>query len=99
MDRSRKQSGAHSLAPPGTPPPGTYAGLCAEREWLRREAARAQHLTDAERIAILQDLLRTLAAVRRTKSPADLAREDEARRQLDERPGRARYLACVERCG
>lgn len=99
MDRSIDFPNAPPPAAPGTPPPGTNAGLCAEREWLRREAARAQHLTDAERITILQDLLRTLEAVRQTKSPADLAREDVARRELDEGPGRARYLACVERCG
>jgi hypothetical protein len=71
-------------------------GKRREREWLEREAAMARRLTDADRIRILRDLLRTIDAIRRTKSPEPLRREEEVRRALDE-PGRARYRALAER--
>lgn len=69
-----------------------------EREWLEREAALAATLTDAERVRILCDLLATVEAIRRTKTPAELARDEEARRILDE-PGRRRYRETAERLG
>ena len=70
-----------------------------ELEWLRREVASAAGLTDADRIRILLDLLRTADAIRKTKSAEDLRREDEARRTLDEAPGRARYRELAQRLG
>jgi len=71
-------------------------GAAREREWLESDVARAALLTDADRIRVLRDLLRTAAAIRRTKSPGDLRRDEEVRRAMDE-PGRARYRALVER--
>lgn len=68
-----------------------------ELEWLRREVAAAAGLTDEDRIRILEDLLATADAIRRGKSPEDLRREEEARRTLEEAPGRARYRALAER--
>ena len=67
-----------------------------ERAWLEGEVRRAAGLTDADRVRILQDLLRTADAIRRAKSPEELRREDEVRRSLDA-PGRARYIALAER--
>jgi hypothetical protein len=70
-----------------------------EKEWLEGEVAIAAGLTDKDRIRILRDLLRTADSIRRTKTPGQLAREEEVRRVLEEAPGRARYLALVERLG
>ena len=67
-----------------------------ELEWLRREVEAAAHLTDAERIQILEDLWNTVEAIRATKTADQLAREEQARRALDE-PGRRRYRELVER--
>jgi hypothetical protein len=72
-------------------------GLAREREWLESEVRWAAGLSDADRIAILRDLLRTSAAIQRTKSREQIEREDEVRRLLDELPGRARYAALAER--
>lgn len=68
-----------------------------ERAWLEAEVARAAGLTDADRIRILRDLLTTVDAIRKVKSPKDLEREESARRTLELEPGRARYRALVER--
>ncbi|MBI3269284.1 MAG: hypothetical protein HYZ53_09705 [Planctomycetes bacterium] len=68
-----------------------------EREWLVGEVAEAAALTDAERVAILRDLLRTTDAIRRSKSEAELRRDEDVRVALDEAPGRARYRAVVGR--
>lgn len=68
-----------------------------EREWLEGEVALAASLTDADRIRILRDLLRTADAIRRTKSPEQLAQEEEVRRILEEIPGRTNYAAWIER--
>lgn len=65
-------------------------------EWLRGEVAAAASLTDADRIRILRDLLRTVDAIRRTKTPEEIRRDDEVRRIVDETPGRERYLALCE---
>jgi hypothetical protein len=67
-----------------------------EREGLAAEVAFAAGLTDAERIRILRDLLRTADAIRRSKSAADLFRDEQVRRLLEE-PGRKRYIALCER--
>jgi hypothetical protein len=67
-----------------------------EHEWLLREVEYAARLTDAERSQILDDLWLTVEAIRATKSPEQLLREDEVRRQLDE-AGLARYRALAER--
>ncbi len=68
-----------------------------ERDWLLREVAVAAHLSDADRMRILQDLLRTVDAIRRTKTPEQVRLEDEIRYQLDILPGRERYRALAER--
>ena len=70
-----------------------------ERAWLEGEVLLAASLSDADRIRILRDLLRTAEAIRRTKSAEELAREEEVRRALDENPGRERYAALAERLG
>ena len=57
----------------------------------------AASLTDADRIRILRDLLRTAEAIQGTKSPEDLRREEEVRRRLDEAPGRKHYAEFIER--
>ena len=67
-----------------------------EREWLQREVAYAAGLTDRERIEILEDLWQTIEAIRATKTPDQLRREELAQQELDE-PGRARYRALAER--
>jgi hypothetical protein len=67
-----------------------------EHEWLEREVAAAASLTDAERTWILEDLWRTVEAIRATKSPEQLLREEQVRRELDA-PGLARYRALAER--
>ena len=71
-------------------------GAAREREWLEGDVARAALLTDADRIRVLRDLLRTAAAIQRTKSPRELRRDEEIRRAMDE-PGRTRYRALVKR--
>jgi hypothetical protein len=70
-----------------------------ERDWLEGEVRLALSLTDQDRIRILRDLLRTADAIRRTKSEAQLSREDEVRRLLEDEPARERYLALAERLG
>lgn len=67
-----------------------------ERDWLEREVAFAARLSDAERIAILDDLWQTLEAIRATKTPEQLQREELARRELDA-PGLERYRALAAR--
>lgn len=74
-----------------------YNPRVTEYDWLRREVAAAASLTDADRIRILRDLLRTIEAIRRTKTPEQLRREEEVRRLLDEAPGRERYRRLAER--
>jgi hypothetical protein len=69
----------------------------AERASLEEEVRMATNLTDADRIRIFRDLLRTADAIESTKSPEQLEREEEVRRRLEEEPGRARYLQWVER--
>ena len=70
-----------------------------EREWLEGEVRSAASLTDADRIRILRDLLRTADAIRRSKSPEQLRREEEVRRLLEDGPARERYAALAERLG
>ena len=70
-----------------------------EWEWLEGEVRLAASLTDADRIRILRDLLRTADAIRRTKSPEQLRREEEVRRLLEDLPARERYVALAERLG
>jgi hypothetical protein len=67
-----------------------------ERQWLEREVARAASLSDADRVRIFRDLLRTVDAIHRAKSPEENRRAEEVRRLLDE-PGRDRYRALAER--
>jgi hypothetical protein len=67
-----------------------------EREWLEREVAMAARLTDADRIRILLDLLRTADAIQATKSPEQLEREEAVRRQIDGE-GLERYRALIAR--
>lgn len=69
-----------------------------EREWLEREVAAAESLTDEDRVRILCDLIETAEAIRITKSKDELEREEAVRRELD-RPGRERYRALAERLG
>jgi len=68
-----------------------------EREGLAAEVALAATLSDAQRVAILRDLLRTADAIRKSKSTEALRREEEVRYQLDELPARRRYIAFAER--
>jgi len=70
------------------------------KEWdgLAAEVAFAAGLSDADRIRILRDLLRTADAIRRSKSPDELRQDEEVRRLLEE-GGRARYVALCERLG
>jgi hypothetical protein len=74
-------------------------GLDREREWLEREVRLAAGLTDADRVRILRDLLRTAEAIRRTKPPEQLRREEEVRRLLEDVPVRERLMALAERLG
>jgi hypothetical protein len=69
-----------------------------ERQGLAAEVAFAAGLSDADRIRILRDLLRTADAIRKSKSVDELRRDEEVR-QLLEAPGRQRYLALSERLG
>lgn len=69
-----------------------------ERQWLEREVAAARPLTDADRVRILRDLLRTADAIRAGKDAEELEREERVRRELD-REGKDRYRALVERLG
>jgi hypothetical protein len=69
-----------------------------EHEGLAAEVEFAADLTDADRIRILRDLLRTADAICKSKSPEELRRDEEVRRSLEE-PGRKRYLALCERLG
>lgn len=68
-------------------------------EWLAGETALAATLTDADRIRILRDLLRTADAIRKSKSPEELRREEEVRRILEDAPARERYFALADRLG
>ncbi len=70
-----------------------------EREWLESEVRLAASLTDRDRIRILRDLLRTVDAIQRSKTPAELRREAEIRALLEDGPARARYAALAERLG
>jgi hypothetical protein len=98
----RKNAGLDQLALASPPQAGSKErspsddGAAREREWLEADVAQAAALTDADRIRILRDLLRTAAAIQRTKSPDDLRRDEETRRAMDE-PGLARYRALVDR--
>ena len=69
-----------------------------EQEGIAAEVKFAAGLTDADRIRILRDLLRTADAICKSKSPEELRRDEEVRRSLEE-PGRQRYLALCERLG
>src|SRR5687768_2807227 len=89
----RKALGEEPTSPRPAPP---AVRLDRERQWLEREVACAASLTDADRVRILRDLLRTADAIQRSKSPEENQRAEEARRLLDE-PGRARYRALVRR--
>jgi hypothetical protein len=70
-----------------------------ERQWLEQEVRSSAALTDADRIRILRDLLRTAEAFLRAKTREELERQEEVRRILDEMPGRRRYEALAERLG
>ena len=70
-----------------------------ESEWLRGQVALAAGLTDADRVRILKDLLRTAEAIEKTKTPDQIERERRVRFELETAPGRARYLAWVDRLG
>ena len=70
-----------------------------ERVWLEAEVRGAASLSDADRIRILRDLLRTADAIRKTKTPQELRREEEIRRVLEEIPARERYAQLAERLG
>lgn len=74
------------------------ARLERERQWLEREIEAARSLTDADRVRVLRDLLRTADAIRAAKGAVELEREEHVRRQLD-REGKDRYRALVERLG
>ena len=67
-----------------------------ERTSLENDVALAAALTDADRIRIFRDLLRTAEAIQRTKTSEQLLREEEVRRELDEAPGRQRYLQWID---
>ncbi len=67
-----------------------------EREGIAAEVAFAAGLTDADRIRILRDLLRTADAIHNSKSAEEQSRDEEIRRHLEE-PGRQRYIALCER--
>lgn len=71
----------------------------AESEWLRGQVALAAGLSDADRVRILKDLLRTAAAIEKTKTPDQIERERCIRFELETAPGRARYLAWIDRLG
>jgi hypothetical protein len=92
--RSARESANQARLASEPPTPGPR--LDREREWLEREVAWAANLTDADRVHILRDLLRTADAIRRGKTPGENRRAEEVRRLLDE-PGRARYRALIER--
>lgn len=68
-----------------------------EREWLEGEVRLAAGLTDSDRVRILQDLLDTVEAIRRAKSPETIRREEEVLWILDREPGLRRYRALAER--
>jgi hypothetical protein len=70
-----------------------------EREWLESEVRLAASLSDRDRIRILRDLLRTVDAIQRSKTPVELRREAEIRALLEDEPARARYAALAERLG
>jgi hypothetical protein len=69
-----------------------------EQEGLAREVEFAADLTDADRVGIFRDLLRTADAICKSKSAEELQRDEEVRRSLEE-PGRQRYIALCERLG
>ena len=59
--------------------------------------ALAATLSDADRVAVLRDLLRTADAIRKSQSAEALRREEEIRYQLEELPACSRYIAFAER--
>jgi hypothetical protein len=69
-----------------------------ERDGLAAEVAFAANLSDADRIRILRDLLRTADAINKSKTAEELRRDEEVRRLLDA-AGRQHYLALCERLG
>lgn len=69
-----------------------------ERGGLVAEVAFAAGYSDADRIRILRDLLRTADAIQKSKSADELRREEDVRRHFEE-PGRERYIALWERLG
>jgi len=69
-----------------------------EQEGLAAEVEFAADLTDADRIRILRDLLRTADAIRKSKSAEELQRDEEVRRSLEE-PRPQRYIGRWERLG
>ena len=68
-----------------------------EREWLAGEVRMAAKLSDRDRIRILRDLLETAEAIRRSKIPDELRRDEEVRNALEREPGLRRYRALAER--
>ena len=68
-----------------------------ELEWLENEVRQAALLSDADRIRILRDLLRTADAIRRGKTAKEIERDEEVRRILNDLPGRERYATLAER--
>jgi hypothetical protein len=72
-------------------------GKRREHEWLAGEVAFSARFSDADRIRILRDLLRTADAIRKTKSAEEIRREEEVRRQLEDLPARERYAAAFEK--
>lgn len=71
--------------------------LHREKEWLEGEVRLAVGLSDRDRVRILGDLLETVEAIQRTKSPETLRREEEVRWILEREPGRKRYAELAER--
>ena len=69
-----------------------------EQDGLAAEVEFAADLSDADRIRIFRDLLRTADAICKSKSAEELRRDEEVRRSLEE-PGRQRYIALWERLG
>ena len=79
--------------------PGCYDAVMSTRERQEQEGIAAEvefaaGLTDADRIRIFRDLLRTADAICKSKSPEELRRDEEVRRSLRTRlPRRARRAA------
>ena len=73
------------------------SGKDREREWLESEVRLAASLTDADRVHILEDLLRTAEEIRKTKTPEELVREEDVRRLLEDVPVRESLIALAKR--